>query len=101
MKEIKHIEDEDDNEVTKEEKALKGEYKRAQREKNHVIKQEQTEKKNAELRLRMERVYQKMGRQAMPRSMKKKVKREKAVVKIDEHTLDRLRYLGQIEQQDA
>jgi hypothetical protein len=38
-----------------------------------------------------------MGRQAMPRSMKKKVKREKAVVKIDEHTLDRLRYLGQIE----
>jgi hypothetical protein len=29
MKEIKHIEDEDENEVQKEEKSLKGEYKRA------------------------------------------------------------------------
>ena len=94
MKEINHIEEEDDTEVNKEEKALKGEYKRAQREKNALIKVEQTEKKNAELRLRMERVYQKVGRQAMPRSMKKKVKREKAVVKVDEHTLDRLKYLG-------
>lgn len=100
MKEIKNIEDEDENEVNREEKALKGEYKRAQREKNALIKVEQTEKKNAELRLRMERVYQKVGRQSMPRSMKKKVKREKAVVKIDEHTLDRLRYLGQIEATD-
>lgn len=29
MKEIKHIEDEDENEVNREEKNLKGEYKRA------------------------------------------------------------------------
>jgi len=30
----------------------------------------------------------------MPRSMKKKVKREKQVEVVDEHTLDRMRYLG-------
>lgn len=45
----------------------------------------------------MDRVYQKVGRTAMPRSMKKKVKREKTEVKIDEHTLERLRYLGQLD----
>ncbi len=55
------------------------------------------DKKNQELRLRMERVYEKVGRTAMPRSMKKRVKREKTEVKIDEHTQDRLKYLGHLE----
>jgi hypothetical protein len=32
----------------------------------------------------------------MPRSTKKRVKREVRVVKIDEGTLDRQRYLGEI-----
>lgn len=52
------------------------------------------DKKNAELRERGDRVYVKVGRTAMPRSTKTKVKREKAEVKVDEHTLDRHRYLG-------
>lgn len=97
MKEIKYIEQIDENEVNKEEKGLKGIYKKEQREKNQKKEKEMNDKKNSELRARMDRVYQKLGRTAMPRSMKKKVKREKAEVKIDEHTLDRMRYLGQLD----
>ena len=100
MKEIKYIESIDEPEVNKEEKGLKGIYKKNQRETNQNKEAETNEKKNGELRARMDRVYQKVGRTAMPRSMKKKVKREKAEVKVDEHTLDKLRYLGQMESQD-
>lgn len=55
------------------------------------------DKKNKELKARMDRVYQKLGRTAMPRSMKKKVKREKTEVKVDDLTLEKLRYLGQLD----
>jgi hypothetical protein len=94
MKEIKHIEDIDEAEVNKQERELKGHWKKDQREKNQKKEKEMTDKKNAELRARMDRVYERVGRTAMPRSMKKKVKREKQEVVIDEHTLDKLRYLG-------
>ncbi len=53
-------------------------------------------KKNDELRSRMDRVYEKVGRQIMPRSQKKSVKREVRVVQVDQDTLDRQRYLGEI-----
>jgi len=43
----------------------------------------------------MTKVFKKEGRQTMPRSQKKSVKREVRVVKIDEETLDRQRYLGE------
>jgi hypothetical protein len=36
---------------------------------------------------------------AMPRSMKKKVKREKAEVKVDQDTVDQQRYLGEFQVQ--
>lgn len=55
----------------------------------------QDEKKNKELEARMTKVFKKEGRQTMPRSQKKSVKREVRVVKIDEETLDRQRYLGE------
>ena len=45
----------------------------------------------------MERKYEKIGRQAMPRSMKKKVKKEKKQEVQDEETLDQQRYLGEIQ----
>lgn len=44
----------------------------------------------------MDRVYQRQGRQAVPRSEKRAVKREVKVVKIDQETLDRQRYLGEM-----
>lgn len=97
MRNIDYMEKEDSVEVNKIEKNLKGDYKREQREKNANKEKEMINKKNSELKARMDRVYEKVGRVAMPRSMKKKVKREKAEVKIDEHTLDRLRYLGQLD----
>ena len=86
-----------EDEVNTEEKSRKAVYKKDQREKNQLREKEATDKKNAELRLRMERVYEKVGRTAMPRSQKKRVKREKTEVKIDEHTLDRIKYLGHLE----
>lgn len=94
MREIDHIQQEDEGEVNRQEKEIKSTWKKEQREKNQTREEEMTNKKNAELRARMDRVYEKFGRQAMPRSMKKKVKREKQVEVIDEHTLDRMRYLG-------
>lgn len=75
-------------EVEKQEKELKGEYKKNQREINQKREKDLNDKKNDELKLRMERVYQKQGRVAMPRSMKKKVKREKTEVKVDQETVD-------------
>lgn len=47
-----------------------------------------------ELKNRMSRVYEKVGRQPMIRSQKKAVKREVVEVKIDADELARLRYLG-------
>lgn len=53
-------------------------------------------KKNEELQKRMQRAYQKQGRQSMARSQKKRVKKEVLVVKEDQETLDRQRYLGEM-----
>jgi hypothetical protein len=50
-----------------------------------------------ELNARMDRAFKKVGRTAMPRSMKKKVKREKQKVVEDEETLDRQKYLGEVQ----
>ena len=97
MKEMKHMEDIDESEVNKQERELKSHWKKEQREKNQKREKEMTDKKNAELRARMDRKYERVGRVAMPRSMKKKVKREKQEVIIDEHTLDKMRYLGHVE----
>ena len=99
IKELKYIEknEEWEIEVNKEEKNLKAEYKKKQREINQNREKDANEKKNNDLKERMDRVYQKMGRVAMPRSMKKKVKREKAEIKVDQDTLDQNRYLGEMQ----
>lgn len=97
MKEIDHIENEDESAVIREEKTLKGEYKSKQRAINQEKESKMAEKKKNELNARMDRAFKKVGRTAMPRSMKKKVKREKQEVVVDEETLDRLKYLGEVE----
>lgn len=43
----------------------------------------------------MDRVVEKVGKAMMPRSTKKKIKKEVVVVKIDEDRLDFMRYLGE------
>lgn len=96
MEQIHFIERIDEAEVIREEKAAKQAYKREVRDQKQIEKQEQIDQKNAELKSRMKRVYEKVGRQAMPRSQKKSVKREVRVVKIDQETLDRQRYLGEL-----
>ena len=56
LKEINHIDNLEPGEVIKEEKNRKGEYKKLQREEHIRIESEQNEKKNAELKARMDRV---------------------------------------------
>ena len=53
-------------------------------------------KKNDELKERMDRAYVRQGKVQMVRSKKPQVKREVQVVKIDQETLDRQRYLGEV-----
>lgn len=99
MKMIKYIEminPASEKVVDVEERARKREHKELTREVNKARELEIVETKNKELKARMGRVYQKVGRQTMPRSQKKQVKREVREVKIDEETLDRQRYLGEL-----
>ncbi len=81
--------------MNKEEKHCKGEYKKKQREENIRIEQEQNEVQQANMKARMDRVVQKVGKALMPRSTKKKIKKEVVVVKVDEDRLDFMRYLGE------
>lgn len=83
MREINYIEDIDANEVKNQEKELKNAYKQKLRETTQASQKAADDAKKAELKARMDRIYKKVGRTAMPRSMKKKVKREKVEVKED------------------
>ena len=95
MSEIGHIENIDALEVNKEEKLRKGEYKKRQREEHLQIEKIQDEIKNAELRARMDRVVQKVGKPTMPRSTKKRLTKEEVVVKVDMMKEIHTRYLGE------
>lgn len=95
MVEIAHIESLDQAEVQREEKQCKGEYKKKQMAERLVAERDQNDRKNAELQARMERVVSKVGKPTMPRSTKKRVKKEVVEVKIDETRLEYIRYLGE------
>jgi hypothetical protein len=85
----------DDVAVLKEEKEQKKLQKERQREINLERERILNEQKDRELKERMTRVYEKVGRVTVPRSEKPRIKREVKVVKIDQETLDRQRYLGE------
>ena len=95
MKQLHYMEIIDEVAIRKEEKARKDLYKKDLRDQFTKKEQELIDKKNKDLQMRMERKYIKVGRTTMPRSQKKRVKREVRVVKIDQETLDRQRYLGE------
>lgn len=95
MREISHIEQEDINLVNKQEKERKGTYKKKQQKQKEIEDETELMAKNAELNARMDRVVEKVGKAMMPRSTKKKIKKEVVVVKIDEDRLDFMRYLGE------
>ena len=65
-----------EKEVKDLEKKLKNDFKSNLQNKNKEKEKEANEAKQRELKGRMERIHQKLGKTAMPRSMKKKVKRE-------------------------
>ena len=96
MKLISYIEQIDKDGVSKEEKKRKQDYTKVQREQKSEEEHIQIKMKKKDLEERMDRVFQKVGRQTMPRSMKKSVKREVRVQKIEQETLDRQRYLGEL-----
>jgi len=95
MTEIGVIEDLDPVEVKDQEQKRKTEYKKRKRE--EYVKEEAAAnmEKNAELKARMERVVQKVGKPTMQRSIKKRVTKEIKEVKVDEDRLDIIRYLGE------
>lgn len=95
LREIGHIENLDQAEVNREEKLRKAEFKKQQRDEMVRAEQEQNDRKNAELKARMDRVVSKIGKPTMPRSTKKRIKKEVVEVKIDEERLDQIRYLGE------
>ena len=94
MREISHIEDVDLEVVNKEERVRKGNYKKLQLQQKQIVEERENMAKNLELKARMDRVVEKVGKTMMPRSTKKKIKKEVVVVKIDEDRLDFMRYLG-------
>ena len=57
IKDIGYIESQDIDEVNRQEKELKGEYKKKNREIKAIEDRDAQDKKKAELRARMERVY--------------------------------------------
>lgn len=95
MREISHIEEEDLDVVNKQEKERKGVYKKLQLQQKQIVEERENMAKNAELKARMDRVVEKVGKAMMPRSTKKKIKKEVVVVKVDEDRLDFMRYLGE------
>lgn len=95
MKQLKYFEVVDSDVIKNEEAVQKKQWKTKQREINIQKEEMMNKKKNDELKERMDRVYVKSGRVTMPRSHKPQVKREVQVVKIDQETLDRQRYLGE------
>jgi len=95
MREISHIEQEDLDLVNKQEKERKGSYKKEQLKQKLIVEERDNMAKNLELKARMDRVVEKVGKAMMPRSTKKKIKKEVVVVKVDEDRLDFMRYLGE------
>lgn len=81
--------------VKTQEKERKGVYKKLQLQQKQIVEERENIAKNAELKARMDRVVEKVGKAMMPRSTKKKIKKEVVVVKIDEDRLDFMRYLGE------
>ena len=96
MKQLKYFEIVNSDVIKDEEAVQKKQWKTKQREINIQKEEMMNKKKNDELKERMDRVYVKSGRVTMPRSHKPQVKREVQVVKIDQETLNRQRYLGEV-----
>lgn len=95
MREIEYIEALDPQEVNAEERNCKVEFKKHQREEFVRVEQEQNEAKNRELRARMDRVVTKVGKPTVPRSTKKRIKKQVVEVKVDEDRVDFIKYLGE------
>ncbi len=95
MKQLKYFEGVDADVIKNEEAAQKKQWKTKQREINLQKEEMLNKKKNDELKERMDRAYVRQGKVQMERSKKPQVKREVTVVKIDQETLDRQRYLGE------
>ena len=84
----------DSKEVYNEEKDCKAAFKTRQMKDKIKADQEQDDRRNGELRARMDRVVTKVGKTTMPRSIKKRIKKEVVEVKVDEGRVDYVRYLG-------
>jgi hypothetical protein len=95
MKYLEYIEKIDEPLVKENEKLQKDKWKKERNEAKFELEEKQNMLKNEALKARMTKVYKREGRKQVTRSDKPEVKREVVVVKIDQGTLDRQRYLGE------
>lgn len=95
MKYLDYIEQMDEQLVNKNEKVQKDLYKMKKNEAKFAAEEKANKEKNDALKARMDKVFKREGRKQVTRSDKPEVKREVIVVKIDQETLDRQRYLGE------
>lgn len=95
MKYLDYIEQMDEQLVKDNEKVQKDLYKKKKNEAKFAMEEKANIAKNEALKARMNKVYKREGRKQVTRSDKPEVKREVIVVKIDQETLDRQRYLGE------
>ncbi len=95
MKYLEYIEKINEPLVKEHEKVQKDIYKKAKNEAKFAMEEKLIMLKNEALKARMTKVYKREGRKQVTRSDKPEVKREVVVVKIDQGTLDRQRYLGE------
>lgn len=98
LKEINYIEKVDAKEVVNEERTCKGDY----RKHIAVLKAEKETqdnlKKREAIKERMEKnAYARAGRPSMARSQKKAQKKVVEKKSVDQETLDRKKYLGDVE----
>ncbi len=95
MKYLDYIEQMDELLVKNNEKVQKDLYKKKKNEAKLAMEDKLIMAKNEALKARMTKVYKREGRKQVTRSDKPEVKREVIVVKVDQETLDRQRYLGE------
>lgn len=78
---------------------LKRQRQSEKRELLLLKEQEEHLAKTLKLKKRMAQMFKKEGKVQMPRSEKRVIKKEVTVVKVDQETLDRQRYLGEFQTQ--
>ena len=98
MKIIKNLHEVDHEETIKAEKACYQDFKQVIGDEKKAVKLKQEEQRAAELEIRKNQEFVKVGKNKMFRSTKPIKKQEKRKETINQETLDNLKYLGNLDE---